>query len=173
MALVGCSTAPETQEQRHELTNDSKAALNDFTTQDPGMNDLLKNSYGYAIFPTVGKGAAGIGGSYGQGEVWSDGKRVGFTDMTQATIGASLGGQTFSELIVFRTPEALHRFQAGQFTFDAQAAAVAVKAGAEAEARWQDDIAVFQDVKGGLMADASIGGQKFNYTPAETPPAGQ
>jgi len=164
MALVGCSTAPETTQERHELTTDSKSAVSDFTSQDPGLNDLLKNSYGYAIFPSVGKGAAGIGASYGKGEVWAGEKRVGFADMTQATIGASLGGQTFAELIVFRTPEALQRFESGQYTFSATAAAVAVKAGAANSARWEDDMAVFQDVKGGLMADASIGGQKFNFT---------
>jgi lipid-binding SYLF domain-containing protein len=132
------------------------------------MNQLLKDSYGYAIFPAVGKGAAGLGGSYGKGEVYSGGKLIGYTDMTQATIGASLGGQTFSELIVFRTPEALQKFQSGQLTFDATANAVAIKAGAATSAKWEDDVAVFQDVKGGLMADASIGGQKFNYIPVTT-----
>jgi lipid-binding SYLF domain-containing protein len=165
MALVGCSTAPETTQERHQLTSDAKSSLSDLTAQDPGLNDLLKNSYGYAIFPSVGKGAAGIGASYGRGEVWANGKLVGYADMTQATIGASLGGQTYAELIVFRTDVALQRFESAQFTFSANASAVAVKAGAAAAARWDDDIVVFQDVKGGLMADASIGGQKFNFIP--------
>ena len=152
-SLIGCSTAPDTPQARHELTNDSRAEVSDLTTQDPSLNDLLKNSYGYAVFPTIGKG-----------EVWSGGKRVGFTDMTEATIGASLGGQTFSELIVFRTPAALQKFEYGQYTFDASVSAVAVAAGAANQARWSDDVAVFIDPKGGLMADASIGSQKFAFT---------
>ena len=171
MGLVACSTAPETPQQRQELTTNAQASVSNLTTQDPSLNDLLKNSNGYAIFPNVGKGAAGIGAGYGRGEVYSGGNRVGYTDMTQATIGPSLGGQTFVELIVFRTPEALQRFESGQFTFDADASAVAVTAGAGAQVKWASDTAVFIDPKGGLMADAAIGGQKFNFTaqPANNP----
>lgn len=72
--------------------------------------------------------AAGIGGGYGQGEVYQQGKRVGYTNMTQATIGPSLGGQTISELIVFKSADAMQRFQAGQFTLTADASAVVAKA---------------------------------------------
>lgn len=165
MFLGGCSTAPTTDSQRSELHTDSDAALNDFKTQDPSLDNLLRNSFGYVIFPTVGKGAAGVGGAYGQGEVYQQGTRVGYANMTQATIGASLGGQTFSELIVFRTQDALQRFQSSPTTFEADVTAVAVKSGAADSARWAHDIAVFLDVKGGLMADVSIGGQKFEYQP--------
>jgi lipid-binding SYLF domain-containing protein len=164
VALPGCSTAPRTPEERHELTTDSKAAIDNFTSQDPSLTDLLKNSDGYAIFPEVGKGAVAVGADYGQGEVWEGGKRVGFADMTAATIGASFGAQTFAELIVFRTPEALQRFESGQFAFDASASAVALKAGAAREVKWENDVAVFVDPKEGLMADASIGGQQFRFT---------
>jgi lipid-binding SYLF domain-containing protein len=163
MFLGGCSTAPETNTGRQELDNDSNASLYDFKSQDPGLDNLLRNSYGYAILPTVGKGAVGVGGAYGQGEVYQQGKRVGYADMTQATVGASLGGQTYSELIVFRTPQALQNFESGQYTFSADISAVAAKAGAADNARWANDVTVFTDVKGGLMADASVGGQKFNF----------
>ena len=163
MFLGGCATAPETNTGRQELDNDSNASLYDFKSQDPSLDNLLRNSYGYAIFPTVGKGAVGVGGAYGQGEVYQQGKRVGYADMTQATVGASLGGQSFSELIVFRTPQALQNFESGQYTFSADVSGVAAKAGAADNARWENDIAVFADVKGGLMADASVGGQKFNF----------
>jgi lipid-binding SYLF domain-containing protein len=171
MGLVGCSTAPETPQARQELTSDSNTAVTALTTKDPSLANLLKNSDSYAIFPTVGKAAAGIGASYGHGEVYQGGKRVGYAEMTAATIGASLGGQSYAELIVFRTPEALQRFESGQFTFDASASAVAVSAGAGDQVKWENDTAVYLDLNGGLMADASIGGQKFNFTaqPANNP----
>jgi lipid-binding SYLF domain-containing protein len=164
VALLGCSTAPQTPQERHELATHSKTAIDNLTAQDPSLGDLLKNSDGYAIFPQVGKGAVGVGANYGQGEVWEGGKRIGFADMTAATIGASFGAQTFAELVVFRTPQALQRFDSGQFTFDASASVIALKAGAAKEVKWENDAAVFVDPREGLMADASIGGQQFRFT---------
>jgi lipid-binding SYLF domain-containing protein len=161
--LAGCSTEPETNADRSQLNNDASAAFNDFKTQDPKLGDLVNNSYAYAIFPSIGKGAVGVGGAYGQGEVYQGGKRVGYADMTQATVGPSVGGETYAELIVFQTPDALQAFQAGQLAFAADASAVAVKAGAAADAKWEHGMGVFIYVKGGLMTEASIGGQKFNY----------
>ncbi len=165
MFLAGCSTAPQTGSDRSQLQNDSDAALNDLKAQDSSLDNVLRHSYGYAIFPSVGKGAVGVGGAYGQGEVYQGGNLIGYADMTQATAGASIGGQTFAELIVFQSGDALQRFEAGQLTFDADASAVAAKDGAAANARWENGIAIFTDVKGGLMADAAVGGQKFNYEP--------
>jgi len=165
MFLAGCSTAPQTNSDRSQLQNDSDAAINDLKTQDSSLDNVLRHSYGYAIFPSVGKGAVGVGGAYGQGEVYQGGNLIGYADMTQATAGASIGGQTFSELIVFQTGDAIARFQSGQLTFDADASAVAAKDGAATNARWANGIAIFTQVKGGLMADAAVGGQKFNYEP--------
>src|SRR5215472_15947687 len=143
VALTGCSTVPDTPQGRSELTTESTTAYQGFLTRDPSLKDLLQKSHGYAIFPAIGKGAVFFGGSYGQGEVWVGGKQIGYADVTGATFGASLGGQTYAQLIVFRTPQALERFQTGQFTFSADASAVAVKSGAASQAKWDDDIAVF------------------------------
>ena len=172
VVFTGCSTVPDTPRGRSELTNDSTGAYRDFLTRDPGLGDLLKKSRAYAIFPAIGRGAVVFGGSYGQGEVWANGKQIGFTDVTAATFGASVGGQSYAQLIVFRTPQALERFQTGQLTFNANASAVAVRAGAAQQAKWDDDVAVFIDPKGGFMADASIGGQKFNFTAFPAPESG-
>ncbi len=166
--LGGCSTAPETSSDRAQLQNDAPTALNDFKAQDPSLDNLLRGSYGYAIFPSVGKGAAGVGGAYGQGEVFQQGRQVGYADMTQATVGASVGGETYAELIVFQTPDALQQFQSSQLTLAADVSAVAMKAGAAADAKWEHGMAIFVNVKGGMMTEASIGGQKFNYQPVET-----
>ena len=165
LLLGGCATAPVTTTDRSMLHTDSNAALADFKALDPSLDGLLGNSYGYAIFPSVGKGAIGIGGGYGQGEVYQQGKRVGYANLTQANVGASIGGQTCSELIVFKTPDAMQRFQAGQFTLTADASVAAAKAGAAADVKWANDVTVFINVKGGLMTQASVGGEKFDYEP--------
>jgi lipid-binding SYLF domain-containing protein len=165
LMLAGCSTEPSTATGKQELTNDSSAALADFQTTDPSLNQMLSNAYGYAIFPSVGKGAAGVGGAFGRGEVYQGGKQIGYADMTQATIGASLGAQSFSELIVFQTPAALDNFKGGAVTGDAQASAVLLKSGVAASAPYRSGVAIFIQTKGGLIGDASIGGQTFNYQP--------
>lgn len=167
LLMAGCSTAPPTTVAKDQLQNDSTAALADMKAQDPGINDLLKSSYGYAVFPNVGKGAAGVGGAYGHGEVYEQGQPVGYVEMTQGTVGAALGGETFSELIVFKDADSLQRFKAGSFTFEADASAVGIKPGVSASTKFDHGTAVLIDIKGGLMAEASVGGQKFNYQPME------
>jgi lipid-binding SYLF domain-containing protein len=130
---------------------------------DPGLRHFLDNAYGYVVFPNVGSGAAGIGGSYGHGEVYQQGKFIGYADISQWTIGAQLGGQSFGEVIAFERPWSLRQFEAGQTTFDANASAVAVKAGADATAAYSNGVAVFTQAGGGLMLQAAIGGQTFSF----------
>jgi lipid-binding SYLF domain-containing protein len=129
------------------------------------MDTILTAADSYAVFPTVGKAAVAIGGAYGKGVLYQHGKFVGYCDMTQASIGFALGGQAYTEIIVFKTPEALTRFKSGNFAFSAQATAVAVRAGAGANAKYDDGVAVFTMNEAGLMGEASVGGQKFSYVP--------
>ncbi len=147
---------------------------------------FFKHSYGYAVFPTIGKGGMGIGGAYGEGRVYVGGKYVGDTTMTQLTIGFQLGGQAYSQIIFFQDKRAFREFTSGNFEFGAQATAVAITAGASAQATtagasagasagkndantvaggYYKGMAVFTIAKGGLMYEASIGGQKFTYKP--------
>ena len=147
---------------------------------------FFKNSYGYALFPTIGKGAIGIGAAHGSGRVYVGGKYVGDTSMTQLSIGLQLGGQAFREIIFFQNKAAFTAFTSGNFEFGAQASAVAITAGASAQAGtsgtaagasgtenkattgkggYQKGVAVFTVTEGGLMYEASIGGQKFSYEP--------
>jgi len=163
--LAGCATEPQSASDRTQLHNDSLAALNNVKQKDPSLSDFLSSAYGYALFPDIGKGAAGVGGAYGRGEVYEQNQRVGYTDMTQGTVGVALGGQEYSELLVFQNKWALDQFKAGNFEFAAQVSAVAINSGAAASAKFQNGVAVFIDVKGGLMGEASIGGQKFTYQP--------
>jgi Las17-binding protein actin regulator len=149
---------------------------------------FFAKSYGYAVFPTIAKGGIGIGGAYGKGRVYAKGDYVGDTSVTQVSIGLQLGGQAYSQIIFFEDKHAFDEFTSGNFEFGAQASAVAITAGASAAAstagssagassskqnattttagtEYQKGMAVFTIAKGGLMYEASIGGQKFSYTP--------
>jgi len=143
------------------------------------------NSYGYAVFPTIGKGGLVVGAAHGSGRVYRQGKYVGDTSMTQLTVGAQLGGQAYRQMIFFKNKGAFDAFTSGEFEFGAQASAVAITAGASAQAgtsgpaaaasgtqrhaktaaKYYKGMAVFTVAKGGLMYEASIGGQKFSYKP--------
>jgi lipid-binding SYLF domain-containing protein len=143
--------------------------------------ELLAQSYGYAVLPTIGKGGIGIGAAGGTGCVFAGGKHTGKVSMGQVTIGWQLGGQAYSQLILFKNADTYRDFTKGQFEFGADATAVALTYGAQAGAStkgasasagdtkgvaaWKRGMAVFTLAKGGLMYEASIGGQKFNFTP--------
>jgi lipid-binding SYLF domain-containing protein len=144
---------------------------------------FFKSSYGYAVFPTIGKGGFVIGGARGKGRVYEHGRLVGDTTMTQVSVGFQAGGQAYSEIIFFETRQDLARFQSGKFALGAQASAIAITAGASASAstagsgasasgtemnatttgRYQDGLAIFTIAKGGLMYEAAVAGQKFSY----------
>ena len=127
------------------------------------MEHLFKTSSGYVIFPNVGKGAAGVGEAAGKGTVYQRGVPVGTAQMVQVTVGAQAGGQAYREIIFFESKDALDRFMQNKVEFSAQTSAIAVKAGASANANYRDGVVVFSQEKGGLMLEASLGGQKFTY----------
>jgi lipid-binding SYLF domain-containing protein len=136
-----------------------------FKKADPSISRFFGGAAGYAVFPTIGKGAIGIGGAGGSGVLFEQDKAIGKTSMVQVTIGFQLGGQAYSEVVFFETAEALAAFKKGNFAFAAQVSAVALKSGASANAKYSDGVAVFTAAKGGLMYEASVGGQKFGYEP--------
>jgi lipid-binding SYLF domain-containing protein len=162
--LVGCSTEPRTQEAKDALSADVDSAIKDMQITDPGFDKFLKDSYAYAVFPTVGKGAFIVGGAYGKGMVYQ-GEMIGYSDISQANVGLQAGGQTYKEVICFQNDDALKNFEAGKLKFSADASAVALKSGASASAKFQDGVVVFTHPNGGLMFEASIGGQSFSYRP--------
>jgi lipid-binding SYLF domain-containing protein len=128
------------------------------------MSKLFESAAGYVIFPNVGKGAVGVGGASGNGIVYQGGKIIGKSKMSQVTVGFQVGGQAYRELIFFENHETLDKFIKNKFEFSAQASAVAVKTGVSANAQYKDGTMIYTDQKGGLMYEASIGGQKFKYT---------
>ena len=151
--------------EREEMTKKVAAAIQAFRDVDPGMKTFFDKAYGYVVFPTIGKGAVGLGGAYGSGHVFEKSRVIGRASMTQVTFGLQLGGQAYSEIIFFKDHAALVDFVAGKYKFDSQVSAVAVTYGASANVAYSDGVAVFTLTKGGMMFEASVGGQKFSFEP--------
>ena len=161
--LIGMliSSAIFSQSKDRKIIADASNAKAAFVKGDASMNNLFSSSYGYAIFPNVGKGAIGIGGAAGNGAVYEHGKLVGMSSMKQVSIGFQWGGQAYREIIFFETKADLDRFMENKFDFSAQVSAVAVTAGASANVKFKNGVMVFTQTKGGLMYEASIAGQNF------------
>lgn len=167
------------------LANSHTAAINVYKKSDV-VQPFFRDSYGYAIFPTVGKGGIGIGGAYGSGLVYRRGELTGYASLIKVSLGFQLGAQAFSEIIFFQDKRAYDDFTQGNFEFDAEASAVAITAGGhgsvgtmgtsagasagpatgkQIRSNYYKGAAVFVHIKGGLMYEASISGQKFSFSP--------
>lgn len=154
---------PFNKEKKEKEDNKVAETIAEFKRKDANLKKFFKEAYGYAIFPTVGKGGMGIGGAYGKGEVYQKGALIGTTSLKQISIGFQFGGQAYSEIIFFKNKEALDRFTSDSYELSAQASAVAVKAGAATTAVYDNGLAIFTMAKGGLMYEATVAGQKFSY----------
>lgn len=165
LTLSGCNTAPSTESEKHTLATDADHSMAMFKKDDPSIAGKINTAYGYANFPTIGKGGVGVGGAYGKGVVYEQGRMIGYCDLSQGTIGLQLGGQSYSELILFENKNALDRFKSGEWAMAAQASAVAAASGAAANAKYNDGVLVFVTNEKGLMGEASVGGQKFKFQP--------
>ncbi|TVL33748.1 lipid-binding SYLF domain-containing protein [Shewanella algae] len=163
--------------------NDSYSSAIATFKQASETHKFFDSAYGYAIFPTVGKGGLGIGAAYGKGRVYRGGVYTGDSSMTQVSIGFQIGGQAYSEIIFFKDAQAYRDFTSGSFEFGAQASAVAINAGANAQAgttgnsagagqsggsqaakaSYINGMAVFTAAKGGLMVEAALAGQSFTF----------
>jgi lipid-binding SYLF domain-containing protein len=166
--LVACviNIAPlfgQSDSKKDKIIADSNTAKAEFIKTDPLMKAMFENVYGYVIFPNVGKGGIGVGGAAGSGAVYEKDKLVGMAKLSQLSIGLQAGGQAYREVIYFESKGEMDRFKESKFEFSAQASAVAVKAGASGNAKYANGVMVFTMQKGGLMYEASVGGQKFKF----------
>jgi lipid-binding SYLF domain-containing protein len=165
---------------------DYSRTLEDFKSIE-AVAPFFDSAYGYAVFPSIGKGGLGVGASHGKGQVYRGGELIGFTSTTDISIGLQAGGQAYSQIIFFQNADALKEFTSGNFEFAASAEAIAVQAKAEAGAstegasasasghkrgkkattvtEYQNGMAIFTMAKGGLMYAATIAGQKYTYKP--------
>jgi len=152
---------------KKEAIEKVKVTISEFKKRDPSMKVFFDEAYGYAVFPTVGKGAIAIGGAYGQGKVFELGKLIGSATLKQVSIGIQLGGQSYSEIVFFKDKAALDTFTSNNLEFGASASAILVTSGASADTDYSNGVAIFTLPKGGLMAEASVAGQKFRFAPEE------
>jgi lipid-binding SYLF domain-containing protein len=152
-----------TQEQREKAAVEETIAQ--FRQADSSMKVFFDKAYGYVVFPGIGKGGFIIGGGHGTGWVYEQGNHIGRATLTQLTVGAQIGGQSYREIIFFKDKETLDTFKKGNLELSAQASAILVKEGASKDASYSNGVAVFTMPTKGAMAEASVGGQKFKYTP--------
>ena len=144
-----------------EYHEKAQVALDLFKENDPKVQDFIDKSAGYVVIPTVGKAALGIGGARGKGVLYEGGEVTAVVTLTQLSFGFQGGGQAYSEFIFFEDAATLDNFKRGNFELNAQASAVAITAGASADAEFNGGMAIFTQAKGGLMYEAAVGGQKF------------
>lgn len=151
-----------------KLQAQAEPSLAAFKKADSTLAPLLAEAAGYALFPNVGKGGFVLGGAHGSGLVYEKGGRlVGSAKMSQFSVGAQIGGQAFAELILFETVEALNRFKESRFEMGANLSAVAAAEGQAKAAKYNEGILVMTRPIKGLMAEASVGGQKFSFDPLD------
>lgn len=154
------------EETPHDGTDaDARAVIAKFKEKNPGLGKFFDHAQGYAVFPTVGKGAIGIGGARGKGFVYEHGKLIGRSTLTQVTIGLQLGGQAYSEIVFLEDAKAMESFKRGRLKLDGQASAIAITARAALDLAYRNGVAIVTMAKGGLMYEASVGGQKFSFRP--------
>jgi len=139
-------------------------AIIDAKQKDPSMAKWFDTAYAYAVYPNVGKGGIGVGGAHGKGIIIRGDSTLGYTSLSQLSIGLQLGGQVYAEYIMFKDKTAFDNFARGNFELGAQVSAVAITLGASADADYDKGVAIFTIAGGGLMYEASVGGQKFKYT---------
>ncbi|WP_421977399.1 hypothetical protein [Roseivirga seohaensis] len=162
---IGLCFSMQVNAQNKEKYDIKKAqkTITQFKKVDNSLETFFENSFGYAVFPSIGKGGIGIGGAAGKGVVFKQGEMIGGSNMTQITVGFQFGGQEYSEIIFFEDADSFNRFINNKYQFAAQVSAVALKSGISADASYTDGVAVFTQAKGGLMYEASVGGQKFKF----------
>ena len=163
VSAMGWMTANAAWDPDEGAEYDAKAqvALDEMIATDSKIESFVAKSAGYVVIPTVGKAAIGIGGARGKGVLYEGGAVTAVITLTQLSVGFQWGGQAYSEFIFFEDAATLENFKRGNFELNAQASAVAVTAGASADAAFNGGMAIFTHAKGGLMYEAAVGGQKF------------
>lgn len=162
---IGCATAPDTRPEQRSLEAQADAVIASMTREDPTLGTLLATAPGYVVFPEIGEAGFIAGGSAGVGVVYENDRPVGYVELREGSVGAQMGGQTFAQLVVFRTDDALERLKSNNFDGHVEAGATLIRSGAAASAPFEDGTAVFVDDEAGLMLEASVGGQSLTYVP--------
>ncbi|NUO50007.1 MAG: lipid-binding SYLF domain-containing protein [Polyangiaceae bacterium] len=166
LSVAGCAGQEMTAEGPDaEEVQEGREAIAEMKQKDPGIQKFVDSAYGYAIFPSVGKGGLIVGATSGDGWVFEKGHLVGKTELTKVSVGAQAGGESFSQVIFFKDAGSMDKFKKGNLELGADVNAVAIKQGASATTGYEKGMAIFVMTKGGAMAEASVGGQTFDYEP--------
>ena len=166
LVAVSILTASATFAERDLLLKEDTEDAHEMILEvDGNLEDWFERSYGYVLFPSVGKGGFWVGGAFGKGEVYEQGEFIGEARLSQGTVGFQFGGQVYTEIIFFKGEAQLRHFKESRFALSAQASAVAIVEGASRNAKYEHGVAVFTIAKGGIMLEASVGGQKFKFIP--------
>jgi len=169
VALTAMGAARAVVAADDDLIADAQRTVAAYQKTDPDLVPMFRHAAAYAVFPGIGKGAYFVGGAHGTGVLFENGVPTGKVKLNQVSVGAQIGGQEFSEVIFLEGANALADFKANKLEMSAQASAVALNKGAAGAAKYRNGVAIVTQVKGGLMAEASVGGQKFKYEPFSAP----
>jgi lipid-binding SYLF domain-containing protein len=162
--VFGCAHAPTKPGERADLVNSAHQTLAQMTANDPGLRTTIDNAAAYIVFPKVGSGGFIVGGGAGSGVLFEHGMQTGFATVEKTVVGAVAGGQSYSQLVIIETPEALAKVKAGEFNFGAQASAIIARDGVATNATFRDGIAVVIKPIKGAMVNASMTGQRLRIT---------
>lgn len=162
--VAGCAT-PTTTAEKDMLVKEAAVSRQEWNKLDPSLDGFTRKGYGYAYFPEVGKGGFIIAGAHGNGVVYEQGQHVGYAELTEGSLGLTVGGQKYSELIVFENKAAMDRFKRSEMSFGANANAVIAETGAGTTEPFVDGVVVFVRPIAGAMAEASVGGQHVKFIP--------
>ena len=165
LGSLGCASAPETQPAQHDLEAEADATIAEMARSDSSLPPLLADAEGFVVFPTVGEGAVVAGAANGVGVLYESGRPIGYAELREGSFGAQVGGQAYSQLVVFRSERALEAFKREPLEFSAEASATVLTEGAAASAPFADGRAVFIDDESGAMVEASVAGQVIRYEP--------
>lgn len=170
VALPACGSNQEKPQAPLDATDrikgvDDTIAL--FKQKDSTIEELFSRSAGYVVLPTIGEGAFIVGGGHGSGEAFEAGNYVGRVTVNEVTVGAQIGGQSYSQVVFFETPVDFKRLKDNAFTFNAEVTAIAADQGTAKNAAYKDGVATFILPKKGLMASAAVGGQKLDFRPSK------
>jgi len=165
IAAVACGGAPRTESERATLEQEAASTLQSMTAKDATLPALLGRSAGYIVFPEIGKGGFIAGAAHGRGVLYENGQPSGYVSISEASIGAQIGAQTFAELIVLRDSYDVQRVKHDKFSLNANASAVALDAGVAGSAQFSEGVAVFVVPRGGVMAELAVGGQRIDFEP--------
>lgn len=161
---VSCASV-DTAQQREALVKEATASRQAWSKAEPAAEEFAKKGHGYVLFPDLGKGGFLLAGGGGYGVVYEQGRHIGYAELIEGSLGLTVGGQKYSELIVFENKAAMDRFKQTELNFGADANAVIAEKGVGASAKFVDGVVVFVRPLVGAMVEASLGGQRIKYIP--------